>query len=207
MSLYPEDQPDPGPTVEQINNKFNSLPEQLAQSSQNSSQASSSKILTPEEEEKQNQRKKALLQELIQEEVQKVLEPINLQIQQIPNIINQAVSQNQNPLTGPGPNPAEALAGMPPEAKAAALAPIMTGLAQILQAWRGSQTPTESADPFGQMFKQLGLNIMQAGMDGIYQQIYPNFIPQSPPSNPLANRGPAAPGPGPAAPGESTGFR
>jgi len=149
--------------------------------------ADNSKILTTDEEEKEATRKKEVLQGMIQEEVSKMEERINVQLQQIPNIIQQSIQsltnqnipkeniQPQEPLTVPGPSapPGAALAAIDPSV----MAPLMTGLAQLIQAWKGgSQAPV--TDEFGNMFKQLGINIMQAGVDGIYKNVYDGYQPQ-----------------------------
>jgi len=144
---------------------------------------------------------------MISEQIDQAMNPIKLQIEQIPNLINQnmatlaeqlsqANTQNLAPSTQAGPSVAPSMPAISPEA----IGPVMTGLAQILQAWKGN-TGVGTPDPFGEMFKQLGINIMQAGVDGIYKQVYDGYQPK--PRN--ATLG--IPQPPNNQPGQSTGFR
>lgn len=166
-------------TPEEINEEFLNLQSQTSQGNQ--SKAENSSILHPDEEEKEAMRKKQLLQEMIQEEIQKSMIEINAQLQQIPTIINQSIQniinqnqpQPQEPSIQAGDNPQ-----IPPGAALAALDPnILTGIAQLIQAWRGGGQ-AQQPDQFGEMFKQLGINIMQAGVDGIYKNVYDGYQPQ-----------------------------
>lgn len=181
--------------VEKINQSFRESPEV----SKNYSQASTSKILTTEEEE----RKKAVLSQMISVEIQKSIEPINQQLSQIPQLIQNTILQLSNQLAeqktaqAVPENMGKAMA-MNPEA----LAPMMTGIAQLIQAWKGNNGGTPQPDQFGDMFKQLGINIMQAGVDGIYKNVYDGYQPKPRPNTmnipPPPNQDPQ---------NQSTGFR
>lgn len=142
--------------------------------------ADNSKIQTTEEEEREATRKREVLQGMIQEEVSKMEARIDKQLQQIPNIIQQSIQNiiNQNIPTQPQDLSTPVGTSPPPGAALAALDPtILTGIAQLIQAWKGgSQAPVN--DEFGNMFKQLGINIMQAGVDGIYKNVYDGYQPQ-----------------------------
>ncbi len=186
LSLYPDDEPKD--IVEQVNEQFNDLEKQKTEQAGDKSRARYSTIQTPEEEEAETIRKKQMLANLIDVSLDEKMKPIKAQIEQIPNLINLSIQQafqsvqeqpdqNQNPLTTPGNNQ--------PQISPEAIGPLMTGLAQILQAWKGNQAATPQNDPFGEMFKQLGINIMQAGVDGIYKQVYDGYQPQ--PRQPTLN--------------------
>lgn len=178
--------PKESPTVEKINEEFK---ESLKPNTHGDySGASKSQIKTPEEEEKEATRKKELLRNMIQEEVGKSMIEINAQLQQIPTIINQSIAniiqqsqqpqgiQPQNQSIPAGPDNSQQ---MPPGAALAALDPsILTGIAQLIQAWKGGGNAAPVNDEFGNMFKQLGINIMQAGVDGIYKNVYDGYQPQ-----------------------------
>ncbi len=179
MSHEPKEKDEINQHIEQ----FKRNKEQSEANLKNYSRASESKILSPEEEEREATRKKQILQGMIQEEIQKSMIEINAQLQQIPTIINQSIqniiAQHQNQ-----PQPQEQLTPhgdnqqMPPGAALAAIQPeILTGIAQLIQAWKGS-SQQQQPDQFGEMFKQLGINIMQAGVDGIYKNVYDGYQPQ-----------------------------
>ena len=200
MSLYPED--NDKDIVEQVNEQYRDYENQKNQPHGDESRARYSKITTPDEDEAETLRKKQMLANLIDVSLDEKMKPIRAQIEQIPNLINLSIQQafqsvqepqdqNQNPLTQLGSSPQ-----LSPEA----LGPLMTGLAQILQAWRGGNNTMAQPDPFGEMFKQLGINIMQAGVDGIYKQVYDGYQPQ--PKSPQLQ-----PGINPNQNNQSTGFR
>lgn len=201
LSLYPEDEPKD--IVEQVNEQYKDYENQQTEQAGDRSRARYSKIQTPEEEEAETIRKKQMLANLIDVSLDEKMKPIKAQIEQIPNLINLSIQQafqgvqeqpdqSQNPLTPLGN-------ANQPQISPEAIGPLMTGLAQILQAWKGNQAATNQPDPFGEMFKQLGINIMQAGVDGIYKQVYDGYQPQ--PRQPTLNPNQ------PNQTGQSTGFR
>jgi len=163
--------------IDQHIEDFKQNKELSEQNSRNFSQASTSKITTPEEDEKKLEK----LRLLIQQEVDANMKVL---MQQIPSIVNQTIQQLAAQQQQSAPQPQEQLtqAGneqqMPPGAALAALDPnILTGIAQLIQAWKGGNTQ-QAPDQFGEMFKQLGINIMQAGVDGIYKNVYDGYQPQ-----------------------------
>lgn len=185
MSLYPEDDKEQT-NVNQINSEF--LQHQEDKKKSNVMPGWKPPSENPlDKEEQEAARKKQVLQGMIQEEIDKVKNELNMQLQQIPTIIQQtiqqmAVQQPQPPNAPQGGMPG--INDLPPEMKADMLSKVGTSLAQIIQAWKGSQGTAPQVDPFGEMFKQLGINIMQAGVDGIYKQVYDGYQPQPRP-NPL----------------------
>jgi len=89
------------------------------------------------------------------------------------NYIAQTQAQPEQ-ATGPAPAPE-----MPPEIKAEAISKIGGSIAEVVKAWKGaSSAPTD--DYFGQMSKSMMLQIIQAGLDGIFKNVYPTYNPEPP---------------------------
>ena len=206
--------PNEGPSqrdeVQQEIERFKLEKEQSEKDSRNFSQASTSTITTNEEDIKKQeeaQRKKMVLESMISQQIDKALIPISGQLEQIPQLINTSIQNIFNQYAaqqGAAQVPQEvggAAAAMNPEM----MPHIMTGLAQLIQAWKGNQGANAAPDPFGEMFKQLGINIMQAGVDGIYKNVYDGYQPQPRNMSLTGQASPTQQGQPPN--GQSVGFR
>ena len=174
--------------IEEINKQHDKLMEEKNQTNGYIS-GENSKIPSLQQDEEELKRKEEKLRLLIQQEVDQSIKTLN---ESLPNYIQQAViqtiqqlQQNQQPqgMINPPQDPNQS---MPHGNNAQALSQldpsILTGIAQLIQAWKGGQSGPTQNDIYGEMFKQMGLDIVQAGLDGIKQQIYPQFVPQPRPS-------------------------
>jgi len=148
-----------------------------------SGNTSDSKITTPEEDQKKVTKLYSIIDGRISDhvaELKEVLLDHGQKIQSVIDIINKAAEQpQQTQEQGKIPTLADR-----PE--------LMTGLAQIIQAWKGND-PKPSDDYFSQMSKNITLNMLQAGVDGIMKNVYDNYNPAAPnssiinrPTNPTA---------------------
>ena len=182
--MYPDDVEKEESTVNEINKKFREEQEKISEGDQ--SQARNSTITHPDED----KRKLETLNNIIESKLEPFKEDLKQQREQFDQLIQQLTQASQmqqqamaqQGMSGAAPN----LNDIPAEAKAEVLSKLGTSLAQIIQAWKGNQGGQMQADPFGEMFKQLGINIMQAGVDGIYKQVYDGYQPQ-PRQNPLSS--------------------
>lgn len=185
MTMVPDDVEDENTTVNEINKKFREHQNEVSQGNQ--SQANNSKITHPDEDNKKLQVLNSIIDNKLEpyrqdlSDTRTKLDALIAQLQQAAQM--QQEQMNTQGMQGAAPT----LNDIPAEAKAEVLSKLGTSLAQIIQAWKGNTggTPTQ-ADPFGEMFKQLGINIMQAGVDGIYKQVYDGYQPQPRP-NPLSS--------------------
>jgi len=141
----------------------------------NYSKAGDSKITTPEEDIAEEKRRKLkLLDDMVtaklDEKMQDLKTQINLELQ---NFLAQMKAQPQAEQTQ------QTTPDMPPEIKAEAIAKVGGALAEVVKAWKGaSSAPTD--DYFGQMSKNMMLQIIQAGLDGIFKNVYPTYNPPAP---------------------------
>jgi hypothetical protein len=135
-------------------------------------------LLEDQAEKEELARKEEKLRLLIQQEVDNSNKLLMSQMPQVVvEVINQMRAQqtdqqnqnipDQSQLTQAGNNTPQAGLPMDPNA--------LTGIAQIIQAFRGGGGEAAAPDPFSQYFKQLSLDLLQMGMDGLRQQIYPAY--------------------------------
>src|SRR3990167_2267487 len=107
---------------------------------------------------------------------------LEAQINQIPQLINnsiqQAFSQIQAPQQTQIPNTLSAIDD--PMVKANVLAQLAPAVTELIKVIKGNNAPTE--DYFGNMSKEITMNMLRAGVDGIMQNVYHNYNP-IPPKN------------------------
>lgn len=98
---------------------------------------------------------------------------------QLVNAMNQPQQEAtaQAPTTAAMPN----LNQIPPEMKAQAVSMIGNTLAELIRAWKGSGQQAASADPMGEMGKQLMFDLFRTTVDDIQQRVY--NIRKLPPPN------------------------
>ena len=156
---------------------------QANEPSKDYSKARESNIENPEEE---RRRKLLMLDNMVTDKINERMEAlkqdINTQIQGFLAQLQPQAQQNQTPPE------------MPPEIKAEAIAKVGGALAEVVKAWKGSSS-TPSDDYFGTMSKNMMLQIIQAGLDGIFKNVYPTYNPPAPnpvrfePQQPLTKPG------------------
>lgn len=130
----------------------------------------------------EEKRKREILGQMIRAEIKEQMQIIQ---NEIPNVVQMTIAQiiqeqnqqaqQQQQQKAPISNN---LQDLDPATKGKILSEVGTSFAQIIQAWKSGQPQNQGNDMYGEMFKQMGLDIVQAGLDGIKQQIYPQFVPQ-----------------------------
>jgi len=143
---------------------------------ENYSKAKFSSITSSDEDEAEEKRRKLqLLDNMVTEKVEVKLQEIKTQINQdLQNFLAQLQAQPQSQ-TAQSPTAPE----MPAEIKAEAIAKVGGAVAEVVKAWKGATAgPTD--DYFGQMSKNMMLQIIQAGLDGIFKNVYPTYNPTPP---------------------------
>lgn len=110
------------------------------------------------------------------------IQNIENQIAQLPNIINQSIqnafSQIQQPVQSMATNPMGPIDD--PMVKANVLATLAPAAAELIKLLKGGNAPAQ--DYFGDMSKEITMNMLRAGVDGIMQNVYHNYNP-IPPKN------------------------
>lgn len=159
------------------NEEVNKEWEKAHEPSHDYSKASKSKITTPEEEAEEKRRKLKLLDDMVTAKLDEKMEDLKAHInQEFKNYIAQVQGQ---PQAQQAQQTQQAAPNMPPEIKAEAIAKIGGVLAELVKAWKGTgSAPTD--DYFGQMSKNMMLQIIQAGLDGIFKNVYPTYNPPPP---------------------------
>jgi len=139
----------------------------------NYSKAKDSNITTPDEDVAEEKRRKLkLLDDMVTAKLDEKMQDLKTQInQELQNFLAQTQANPQTQTT-PGPE-------MPPEIKAEAIAKVGGALAEVVKAWKGASS-SSSDDYFGQMSKNMMLQIIQAGLDGIFKNVYPTYNPPAP---------------------------
>jgi len=156
----------------------------------NYSKAKDSKITTPEEDIAEEKRRKLkLLDDMVSAKLDEKMQDLKTQIKlELTNFLAQIKAQPQDQQTQ------QAAPEMPPEIKAEAIAKVGGALAEVVKAWKGASS-TPSDDYFGTMSKNMMLQIIQAGLDGIFKNVYPTYNPPAPnpvrfePQQPLTKPG------------------
>ena len=165
--MYDEDK-DP---IEQIN-------DDLIKSQQDEEAKRQNTIRQMEENRKEQARKEA---------AQKIFDTIStldgkinnleLQLAQIPQLINQSIqqafSQIQQPQMISSPEQLQ-----DPAMKAQILSQLGPVAIELIKVIKGNNAPTE--DYFGNMSKEITMNMLRAGVDGIMQNVYHNYNPIPP---------------------------
>jgi len=142
----------------------------------NVSRAAESNIETPEEEKR---RKLQMLDNMvtakIDEKMEALKQEINQQFQNFFAQIQNTPQQNTQQTTQQTQTTTE----MPAEVKAEVISKVGASIAEVVKAWKGA-TGTSTDDYFGTMSKNMMLQIIQAGLDGIFKNVYPTYNPAPP---------------------------
>ena len=129
----------------------------------------------------ENQRKKEAAQKIFDNitNLDGRINNIEAQLNQIPQIINQSIqnafSQIQQPQA-----PATINDINDPTMKAQILSQLGPVAIELIKVIKGNNAPVE--DYFGNMSKEITMNMLRAGVDGIMQNVYHNYNP-IPPKN------------------------
>jgi len=144
----------------------------------NYSKAKDSNITTPEEDAAEEKRRKLkLLDDMVTAKIDEHMQTLKVQIAtEFQNMVTQLQQSSIPPQTSAEKS---TIPDMPPEIKAEAISKVGTSIAEVVKAWKGaSSAPTD--DYFGQMSKNMMLQIIQAGLDGIFKNVYPTYNPPAP---------------------------
>src|SRR3990167_3453423 len=105
---------------------------------------------------------------------------LEAQINQIPQLINNSIQQAFSQIQQPQQIPTTLTAIDDPMVKANVLAQLAPAVTELIKVIKGGNAPTE--DYFGNMSKEITMNMLRAGVDGIMQNVYHNYNP-IPPKN------------------------
>jgi hypothetical protein len=114
------------------------------------------------------------------------IESIKVALNQIINILQPQPAQQT--ATQAAPNDAMAtLNQLPPEMKVQALNGLLDGVSRLIAAWKSGSAPQIPASNnwFNEFSQQIIANMLQAGVDGMMQNVYRNYNPTPPP--PITN--------------------
>ena len=160
--------------IEQINNDIAKRELEEEQTRQNTLRIHNENI--------ENQRKKEAAQKIFDNisNLDGRINNLELQIAQIPQLINQSIqqafSQIQQPQQIPLISSPEQL--QDPAMKAQILSQLGPVAIELIKVIKGNNAPTE--DYFGNMSKEITMNMLRAGVDGIMQNVYHNYNPIPP---------------------------
>ena len=125
------------------------------------------------------------LQQLTEENSQKI-DGLIQEVSKIANFLSQATQGQPQPQA---PQPAQVpeqiqdakslLNQLPPEVAASALNGVLSGVAQLVAAWKSGGGNAEP-NQFAQMSQEITTNLLRAGVDGIMQNVYHNYNPVPP---------------------------
>src|SRR3990167_6775591 len=106
---------------------------------------------------------------------------IEAQLSQIPQIINQSIQNAFSQIQQPQSQAPATLNDISdPTMKAQILAQLGPVAIELIKVIKGGNAPVE--DYFGNMSKEITMNMLRAGVDGIMQNVYHNYNP-IPPKN------------------------
>jgi len=113
------------------------------------------------------------LKELTLENSQKI-DGIIGELQKIGSYLQQTIPQK----VAPADEAKGLLQQLPPEMAANVLNGLLTGVAQLVQAWKSGNH--SEPNQFAQMSQEITTNLLRAGVDGIMQNVYHNYNPNPP---------------------------
>ena len=130
----------------------------------------------------ENQRKKEAAQKIFDSinTLDSRVKDIESSISQIPQLIQNSIQQVFSQIQQPQQAPNTISAIDDPMVKANVLAQLAPAAAELIKLIKGNPAPTD--DYFGNMSKEITMNMLRAGVDGIMQNVYHNYNP-IPPKN------------------------
>ena len=103
---------------------------------------------------------------------------IEVSISQIPQLINQSIQNAFSQLQQPQQMISSPEQLQDPAMKAQILGQLGPVAIELIKVIKGNNAPTE--DYFGNMSKEITMNMLRAGVDGIMQNVYHNYNPIPP---------------------------
>ena len=158
--------------VEQINNDIAQRALEEEQKRQNTLRVHNENI--------ENQRKKEAAQKIFDNisNLDGRINNIEAQLSQIPQIINQSIQNAFSQIQQPQQMPQTVADISDPTMKAQILSQLGPVAIELIKVIKGNNAPTE--DYFGNMSKEITMNMLRAGVDGIMQNVYHNYNPIPP---------------------------
>ena len=158
--------------VEQINNDIAQRALEEEQKRQNTLRVHNENI--------ENQRKKEAAQKIFDNisNLDGRINNLELQIAQIPQLINQSIQQAFSQIQQPQQMISSPEQLQDPAMKAQILSQLGPVAIELIKVIKGNNAPTE--DYFGNMSKEITMNMLRAGVDGIMQNVYHNYNPIPP---------------------------
>ena len=160
--------------VEQINNDIAQRALEEEQKRQNTLRVHNENI--------ENQRKKEAAQKIFDNisNLDGRINNIEAKLSQIPQIINQSIQNAFSQIQQPQPMQAPTTINdiNDPTMKAQILSQLGPIAIELIKVIKGGNAPVE--DYFGNMSKEITMNMLRAGVDGIMQNVYHNYNPIPP---------------------------
>lgn len=129
----------------------------------------------------ENQRKKEAAQKIFDSinTLDSRVKDIEVSISQIPQLINQSIQQAFSQIQQAPPQMITSPEQLQdPAMKAQILSQLGPVAIELIKVIKGNNAPTE--DYFGNMSKEITMNMLRAGVDGIMQNVYHNYNPIPP---------------------------